>query len=324
MLSSRAEVLAELDHFYFQDVLQVVHPTLRGLAVDLRLLQGVDAAEPITTLAGLYDSSYQYLPYLLNDIFAMPEAVVMQIEKGWLLLLISYVMLDQIVDQQMPDNPVVPLVQQHLLLKAHEAFAAVFPAGAAFWGEYCSLLHEFFTCLAVESHYLDAEAAPYTYERMEEVCTGKAAPLQIVVAAMCAYTGQNQHAPLLRQVFNRMVLSDQLFDDALDWQDDLAAGRKTLPCVLAQQVTQSPVSDPAALARMIERSGILSGMADRAIGLLEEGRELLRESALSPAQLYAALDQRKERITLDRRRYQAVSLLGGLVALLEKHPGGNA
>jgi hypothetical protein len=318
----RAAVLAELDHFYFQEIPQVMHPTLHGLAADLRLLQGAAEARQITTLEGLYNSSYQYLPYLLNDIFGLPENTVMQVEKGWLLLLISYVMLDQLVDRQMPAMPVVPLVQQHLLLKAHEAFAAVFPASAPFWGQYYALLHEFFTCLALESHYLDAEAAPYTYERMTEVCTGKAAPLQIVVAAMSELSGQPRHAPLLRQVFNRLVLSDQLFDDAADWEDDLVAGRRTLPYVLAQQAAQSPVTDPAALAQIIQRSGLLPALADRAIGLLEEGRDLLRGAGLSPVQLDAALDERKERIQLDRRRYQAVSFLGSLSALLEKSSEG--
>lgn len=319
-MSLRSEVLAELDTFYFQEVPQVMHPTLHGLAADLRLLQGADEEQHITTLGNLYNSSYQYLPYLLNDIFDLPDEVVMQVEKGWMLLLISYVMLDQLVDQQMPAIPVVPLVQQHLLLKAHEALAQVFPAGAPFWEQYYALLHEFFTCLALESHYLDAEAAPYTYERMQEVCTGKAAPLQIVVAAVTEYSGKTQYAGLLRDVFNRLVLSDQLFDDALDWKDDLAAGRKTLAYVTAQKVAGHPVTDPAELTAIVEQAGILSKMADQAIDLLEQGRELLRQAGLGDIQFHAALDERKVRIQADRRRYQTVSFLGNLAAKLEKQP----
>lgn len=317
-MSRMAEVTAALDHFYFGEVAAVMHPSLRTLAADMRLLQGHDDARIITTLTDLYNSSYQYLPYLLNDLFDVPDDTLLQIEKGWMLLLIAYVMLDEIVDRQMPDIPAAPLVQQHLLLKAHEVFRAVFPAGDAFWRSYDALLHEFFTCLALESHYLDADAAPYTYQRMQEVCTGKAAPLQIVATALAAVSGKPERAVLIRQVFDRLVFSDQLFDDAADWEDDLTAGRRTLPYVMAQQAAGEAITDRELLKQVVTNRGILATMTDQAVGLLDEGRALLDSAGLAETQLYEVLGSRAERIRADGRQYKAAAFLGGLVTLLEK------
>lgn len=335
-----------LDRFYFEEVVGQMPPSLRGLAVDLRVLRKGTAEKQINSLSRLYTNDYLFLPWILDDIFDVRGEIGLTIGRACILLGISCVMLDRLVDRQMPDIPVIPLAQQHLLLKASELFGHRFKSPGPFWAQYHACLSEFIEALALESHCLDAHVQPYTYETMRQVCSGKAAPLRAIAYALAesenmqpevhalpivpdeAYTpalsSENmQPLAVLNPAFDNLVLADQLSDDALDWYKDYQAGRYALPVSLALEAVGDTLEaasalDAEELEARLERHGILIYMVEQAISVLQESRTSLKGAGLERTKLYAFLEARVERMQRQWRYSQTIRLLGGLIRSLEK------
>jgi hypothetical protein len=315
--------LEALDRFYLEEVVGQMPASLRSLAVDLRVLRGETTKQHVNTLNGVYAKDYLFIPWLLDDIFDVPEEVCLTIGQAWLLLLIACVMLDQIVDRQMPDIPVVPLVQQHLLLKVSEVFGRQFESPGPFWDQYYACLSEFVEALAVESDCLDVHAQPYTYETMQKVCISKAAPFRLVVYALALSSGHTQPLAVLNLAFDNLLLADQLNDDALDWRKDYQAGRYTLPVGRALEAEGDPLEaasapSPDEVRARLERYGILVYMTEQAVSALEDARTSLSGAGLGTTKLYTFFGKRIERVQRYQRHYQAICLLGGLARLLTK------
>jgi hypothetical protein len=312
-----------LDRFYFEEVVGQMPASLRGLAVDLRVLRKKDTKQHITTLSRFYANDYLFVPWILDDVFDVPEEIGLTIGQAYILLIISCVVLDQLVDRQMADIPTIPLVQQHLLLKTSEVFSRQFESPGPFWDQYYACLSEFMEALALESDCLDGHAQPCTYELMCQVCTGKAAPLRTTAYALALSSGNMQPLAVLNPALNNLLLADQLSDDAFDWREDYQAGRYTLPVILALEAAGDPLEVASALnaeelEARLESHGILTYVAEQVISVLKETRTSLKGAGLAKTKLYAFLGARIERMQRQRRYYQTIRLLGGLIRSLEK------
>jgi hypothetical protein len=298
--------------------------SLRSLAIDLRVLRGEATEQHVDTLNGLYANDYLFMPWLLDDIFDVSEEVRLIIGQAWLLLMIAYVMLDQIVDRDMPAIPVIPLVQQHLLLKVSEVFGRQFESPGAFWDQYYACLYELVGALALESDCLDAHAQPYTYETMRQVCAGKAAPFRLAAYALALSSGNMQPLAVLNPALDNLLLADQLNDDALDCGKDYQAGRYTLPVLLALEVEGDSLEAASALSpdelhARIKRYGIVVHMTEQAVSVLEDVRTSLSGAGLGTTKLYTFFGKRIERVQRYQRYHRAIYLLGGMASLLTKH-----
>ena len=100
----------KLDHFYFNEFIPSLHPLIQDLATDRHLLRHEEAAEALSTIANLYQKQYIYMPWLLRDYFPMSDEIVLELGKAWILKIIDFVITDNIVDKQSPDNVAVTVI----------------------------------------------------------------------------------------------------------------------------------------------------------------------------------------------------------------------
>lgn len=312
-----------LDRFYFEDVVGQMPGPLRRLAVDLRVLRGSRSEQPIKTLRYLYLHNYLFLPWIWDDMFETSAAVRLSIGQAYILLVIYAVIMDQRVDQQAPDIPGIPLVQQQLLLKSSEILSRRFQAPGSFWDRHYACLTEAAEALGIESDCRDAHTRPYTYEVMEKVCVGKAAVLRMLAYALALVSERWQVLPVLESAINKLLLADQLYDDALDWRPDFEAGRHTLPIVLALEAAGEPHQAATALSTddlegYLDRYGILVFMAQQAVAALTEARAELQAAGLVETKWDIFLSERLMLMRRQSRFYNAIRILGGLVQALDR------
>lgn len=318
--------LEALDQFYFEQVVGQMPAPLQKLATDLRVLRGETTEIHIDTLNDLYPTNdCLFVPWLLDDIFDLSVEVRLGLGQAWLLLLIACVLLDRMIGGDTPALPTVPLVQKYLLRQARQAFQRQFNSPGSFWDQYDDCLAEFEQALAIESDCLDAHTQPYTYELMAQVCAGKAAPLRLVVYALALSSGYLEPLGVLNSACNKLLLVDQLVDDALDWREDLQDGRFTLCGIWALEAEGDSLEAVSELSvneldDRIARHGILVDMVKQAVLLLEQVQTDLSEAHLESTKLYAFFDKRLDVTRSYQRYYQAIQLVGGLTKLLAKNP----
>jgi hypothetical protein len=311
-----------LDQFYF-DAVRHMPDSLQELALDLRVLRKRELAGHITTLRDLYTNDYLFMPWLLDDIFDLPPEGLQAIGEACILLALSCVMLDRLVDRQMPDISVIPLAQQHLLLKANAIFYRRLKSQDQFWDYYFACLADFGKALALEADLLGSPHPVYTYQAMREVCTGKAGPLRAVACASALSAGDSHWLSIIDPALNNLVLADQLSDDALDWREDLQAGRYTLPVLQAleaggdspEAISSTKIEE---LEARLERHAILANMVEQAISLLEESITGLDGAGLGESKLCVFLRARTKRFQRQERYYQAIRLFEHLSRSLTK------
>lgn len=306
-----------ITQFYLKDVVEQMPLALQKPAIDLKVLRRGTAKQQINTLKDLYPDAYLFLPWILNDIFNLPAEVLWGIGRAHVLLTISSVMLDQLVDGQLVNTPAVPLIQQQLMLKGSKLLGSYIESPELFWGQYYAYLTEFNESLAIEWGCVRQHTQPYTYEMMQRVCTGKAAPMRIIAYTLALSSNNMQPLTILNPAFNQFLLADQLSDDALDWCEDFQAGRYTLPVVMALQATGKTLEAVSGLEiedleTCLEQNGILVDMIEQAITLLENTRTSLREAGLGRSKWYAFLEKRLEIMRRQCRYLYASQFFGRL------------
>src|SRR5688572_18332704 len=108
-----------IDEFYFNEIVPRMHPSLQALAVDARVLRHHKEPRTITSFSDIYAPDYLVLPWVLDDIFPVPEAERKIASQAYLMMFVGYILLDHLIDRQVPDVAVVPLVHQHIALGGH-------------------------------------------------------------------------------------------------------------------------------------------------------------------------------------------------------------
>jgi hypothetical protein len=171
-----------IDSFYFNDFVPKLQPYLRTLALDTRVLYHAKEARQIKSLADVYGGQYMLMPWLLEDTFQLPDDQRRVLAQAFTLFFIGYIINDHLVDRQTPDAPMVALFSHHLLLGAHEQFAAVFDSAHPFWAEYYRNTRDIFNNLALEAYCLERHEQNYTAELIEQVSAAKAAPFRVLGA----------------------------------------------------------------------------------------------------------------------------------------------
>ncbi|MEM9952401.1 MAG: hypothetical protein AAF846_12405 [Chloroflexota bacterium] len=305
-----------LDQFYFEDFVANLHSILQTLAVDKHLLRHERDAEPLTTIKGLYQEQYLYMPYLLVDFFPINDTQLSVIGQAWILRIIDFVMTDNIIDRQVPDNPLILLFHQHLRTQSDQLFHQVIGTDEAFWAHYYQVNHALNNANALEVYCVDQHQQPYTLDVMTEIYEARSALLGIVIHVMARLTDRLDEIEPFLQYYQKIALADQLLDDAADWRDDFRDGRYTLPIVKALQVENIAFDKAHTLSEadyqtMITRHSILQEMTHLAIGQYEEVHHMLEQLNALDSALTKFLQGRMDVAEHSMRRYNAIGLLQG-------------
>jgi hypothetical protein len=310
-----------LNNFYFDKFIPTLHPDLQKLATDLRVLRHSEEETHITTIENVFQTQYTALPYLLNDIFQLPDELLLQLASAWICHFWDFVITDSIVDNQIENPRQVILLQQHIRHYALALYQRIFDGSHEFW----QLLHAdsqtIWNALAHEVHCVDLHQKPFTYEDMVLVNNGKAAPFRLMVYMMAQLSGNLKNTAMLQKVYDNLILSDQLVDDASDWQDDFKQGRITLPLTMCLERANLPIEQALTLnedqyERVFHKHEIGQQIAHKAIALLDECIEQLEIANLTNTNLFATVQSRHAMANREIGRYHSLRffkvVIGGL------------
>lgn len=305
-----------IDSFYFNDFVPKLSPYLRTLALDTRVLYHAKEARQIKSLADVYGGQYMLMPWLLEDTFQLPDDQRRVLAQAFTLFFIGYIINDHLVDRQTPDAPMVTLFSHHLMLGAHEQFAAVFDSSHPFWAEYYRNTRDIFNNLALEAYCLERHEQNYTTELIEQVSAAKAAPFRLLAYALASCSGQMERLPALDLVFNRLMLADQYGDDVTDFREDYLVKRATLPIVRFQEIEGVSPEEvfgftPDYVEDVLTKHGVLFEMCDQAITALKTGMDALTSIGCGETMLARLLDFRLKEEAFRKRNVTVVALLRG-------------
>lgn len=304
----------EIDAFYFNEFVSQLHPHLQMLALDTRVLHHTQEARQITSLADIYGGQYMLMPWLLDDIFPLPNSQRSPIAQAFTLFFMSYIIIDHLVDGQVPDAPMVTLFCHHLLLSAAERFAAILDSRHPFWNVYYGSVRDILNSLALEAYCLDRHQQTYTPELVEKVSAAKAAPFRVLCAALAAFDGRTELLPALDVAYNKLTLADQYGDDVADLRDDFQMKRATLPMVRFKETENISLEEvftftPDYLEDVLTKNGVLLEMCDQAINALKTGINALKSIGCGESQLTNLLAFRLKEEEFRKRNVATVALL---------------
>ena len=148
----KSELMSQIDHYYFNELMSGMHPMLQSIATDKRLMHMATEPERIDSLTALFSESYILLPWQCADILEASEKDLLTISQAYIPILVAYLILDEMVDGQLPESlQRAALVYSHFLLAAKSKFAQCFPPTSLFWGSFDEYMSELFNGLAAES-----------------------------------------------------------------------------------------------------------------------------------------------------------------------------
>lgn len=318
----KSDLLHRIDEYYFGELLADVHPDLRAIAVDKRMLHLHKEPEAITSLAAVFSESYILMPYQCADIIRISDPALEAISLAYVAHLVAYLMLDQLVDRQMPDSlRLAPLIYSHFLIAARRQYAVAFSAGSPFDALFDAYMRESFDGLAAESASLDGHDPLYTEPVMQQVCHAKCASFRLAARLMAEVAGDPQGGALCEAMIDTLFYGDQLRDDVLDWQPDLAMGRIThlhvrlmeIAGLSAVELQARPIPD---LQALIDANQLDIHLMEQTRAIYQAGRERLRKAGYENSRWDAILAERITRSEGSRRRLAAGSLLSGLASRL--------
>ncbi len=315
----------EVDIYYFDQVVAKMSPALQTLACDTHVLRHTKESHRITSTSEVLSSEYLLVARLLNDIFPASEEQYRTLSYAYMLGLISYVLLDNMVDNQVSDEPLTVLVQQHVAVAEKECLGRLFESSHPFWAEYHQNLRAIYNALALENECVSRYHAPYTYAVMREVAAGKGSHYHTICYALGSLSGKQAYVPVLKSVYEALNYSDQLGDDAVDWADDFQLKRATFPVMKVAELENIPVADVFALgANFVEdrllRNGVLAEMCDRGIEQLQQAIEDLTALGFEASKLNQLLSRRLEEEKYRKRNFVAIAFLHGISKSLQAQP----
>lgn len=308
----------QLDTAYFDEFIPSLHPSLRPLATDLRILRHETVERHISTVEKLYKVHVGFIPWLLDDIFVVQSEDVLILGTAWLLTFIDVAMTDSLVDSELPTEPLLPLLQQQIRLQAEKNYRQVFPSSLIFWSAYSQAYIDGLNGLAHEAYCTDAHQEAYTYAQLEEVYQGKGAIYRLMVKAMAELSGQNAICSQIEAVYHKLALVDQLLDDASDWQDDFERKHITVPIIMAIHSADFPFSDihnlrPEELEGWLYYFNIFVQIADSCLDLLSSAQAILNDLNLDESKLAHFVAKRHRIVTRRKAQYKGLRMLKAML-----------
>ena len=316
-------IIREIDRYYFEDILPSMHPLLSELGGNKRLLYLNTEPEPLESLHHVFSEGYLLLPWQCADIITISDDDLITVSQAYAALLMAYLILDQMIDGQLPDSlRAAPLIYGHLMLHARAKFAEAFTPDAAFWSDFDKYSHQLFDGLAAESASLDHQLIPYTEEVMREVAHGKNSSLRLAVRAMAHLADDLEKGDLCEELIDTMFVGDQINDDTMDWREDFELGRLTYPILQAMQAEEMPLEDFESLSveridSILKEKHILAGLLKRARSVFNEGKDRLLAAGYEETRFVAVFEGRIAFTERIQRRQGTSELFGALAKKLK-------
>lgn len=308
-----AEFTTLLNAFYFNEFVPQLPPSLSILATDPQVLFHRELEGDFTLVTQQVRLEYWLIPWLLSDIFPADDEQIQIINQGFLLILLSYLVLDHLVDRQTPDSPLIPLLTHEFYFAASKQFSQVFQHNNPFWQTFYDNLKSHTTALATEYQSVTQVNPPFSYEIMQQVAVGKAMPFRIAVEAMGRLTGQEELISTIGQIFTLHMFADQFYDDAIDYLDDWKIKRYTMAMVYLAEAEQIPIqnlfnADANTIRDLTIQHNIRQKMVHQSTSLIQEALALLPPH-LHETRLYTLLTERLNLDTKLLKSFRAVSFM---------------
>ena len=314
-----------LDAFYFGGVVPSMPLSLQGLAVDSRILCHSPEKSEVQSIRHVFGPEFHhfYIPFVLDDIFSVPEQTLLTLGKAWLLTMVDIIITDNGIDLQLPAIPIIPLLQQQMRHHSLRLYRELFGQSETFWRNYDLCLGAYWTALAQEfDHQL---RRTYTADAAQQIATGKGATYRLMIDAMSELSGDRSAVAPLHRIFHQIMSVELILDDACDWQEDAANGRVSLPIMLALERATIPMTEletlsTDALANLLVSHSILLSLADQCLESLESARTDLVNAHLEETKVAAIVRNHTHLAQRFKEQCQAQRFLGAVSTMLEDRP----
>ena len=264
--------ISKLDERYFAFAASLPFP-LDRLAVDRRMFTGKGNSQPISSLREIY-SLATALPWLFADAFpTLSEAELLNISDANTLLVLSILLQDHYLDNQLPPDPGIPLLQDHLYTAALQKLFQLFDSRSSFWLHFNRYFSQYTTALTEESSHIGL-MVHYPLQRAYAIGSGKMALHKTTMAAIALKAGLEYHLPLLEKALDALYAAMQLGDDVTDWKEDFERDRYTLPLtwVIPSNLWPVPHLTVAEINIRFEDSLILETLVKQVIEWFEDAK----------------------------------------------------
>lgn len=310
-----------LDNFYFNEFIPTLHPLLQEIAVDKRVLKHQDDPEPLTSIAGLYQQQYFYIPWLIADYFPIPEDSLLTLGKAWILRIIDIIVTDNVIDRQTPDIPAITLFNQQVRAYSDELLRSLMGNSGEFWSRYFNATQSLLNSNAIEVYCVDEHRAPYSLEVMQDLYDKRTAIISVLIFAMGELSGKSEAAQTIGDHYQKITFGDQLLDDTMDWREDFRNGRLTLPAIMALEAENIPFSEASSISESqidnaIMQHNILQEISKIALSHFTDVQDLLVTMDATEILLAKFVKSRIKLAETSIRRYNAIALLDGFGKIL--------
>lgn len=313
-----------LNQFYFGEFRDTLYPALQPFISDKRILHHAPDEEHITTLANFtYRWHHAYVPYMINDIFPLPDETMLNVGKAWLLWLIDLVLVDNTVDKQDPGIPTAILFQRHLRTFADDIMQKLLPPSSLFWRNYTQAHQVYWNALAHEAWCVDQHRQSYTLSEMKQANDGKLMFYYLFIEAMAELSDRLDTIEPIKAIYYHVNLMDLLLDDILDWKEDFARGRILYPLVLALEAEAIPLAQATSLTEddieaLMTKHNVPVRVAEDAVTVIQEAINLLKATGCMESKLGQVAQERKQAAVEARRVYQNVRPLYFFIQALKR------
>ena len=221
-----------------------------------------------------------YLPWWLGQSLGVDPDVVREIVLGNVLGLAALRLRDDQADGEIApaDRDNAHVLSAALYGEAVGVYQNQFPPGSPFWPSFAKAMSQWER--ATDAHAPNSAAASGTRPRASRfhVIARRGAPLKVCATALCLLGDRGDIIPSLHVALDHALAAWVLFDDANDWEADLAAGRWN---AFVARLAKAP-QDPS--RRDENRAAVLIAMLsnDLVRGYYAAiGREAVRAAAIS-------------------------------------------
>lgn len=222
------------------------------------------------------DHPYWNYPLLFRDTFADIEAEPLgrlAVAARWISAAVLHA--DAVVDAQRPGTAELH-VHAELTRRAHRELSLLLPAHSPFWRDLERYAAQFLSSQHLEESVRGGSRPAESLGEQDQrsVAAGKAALGKLVPAAMAALSDRAAHLQPIERSYDLYNMSHQLYDDLLDWKEDLRAGRPSwllwrIARAHALPSAKAPVDD---WRRVLHGGGFAAAALRESDALLDEAR----------------------------------------------------
>ena len=171
--------------------------------------------------ADVFDAFVALFPGVSAPAFATSREAVRLLAR-------SIVCVDRVIDRDVSPAAQTEnvLAAQICQLEASCLLQAVVPLDHPFWADLVARVREFAESCVEEA--VSVEWSRFEDAVAERIAIGKNAVARVVGPLACALGGTMASAAQFDRAITNLIVAVQSLDDAIDWRDDLAAGRLSL------------------------------------------------------------------------------------------------